>query len=552
VDAKNLVGSTLDNRYEVTRVIGAGGMGAVYEATHTGTGRRVAVKVISTGDVTRDAGLVGRFQREAKAAGAIATQHICQVLDTGTDSATGWPYMVMEFMEGEDVQHLVRRLGIVSPELALRIVAQSCVGLAKAHGAGVVHRDIKPANLFLSKGDDGRVVVKLLDFGIAKVKMEHASETGDAGLTRTGTMLGSPLYMSPEQARGMKTIDHRADIWSLGIVLYELLCGRTPYHHIEALGELIIAICSEPPQPVQEFGPWIPPDAAKIVHKALRAQPAERFQTAQEMLDAIKACLPSGFDINEDMLVGLSEIERSDIARRISITPPPQDGRPSLSSSGDRPSNVAARSVPPPGATQINTGTTEGVATPTERQPSSKGRSNTPFIALGLAVAVIGGGFAAFKFTGAESAGQPPPETVPLPTAPTQMPNVTPSTPQAATAPPVVNPTEKDKTFFLVILPEDAKVDVDGQPAEVNRGAVKVTGPLGSMHEVQLTIGKQSVKENVVISDSGLMPPKIELEVKAGGALRVVKPGGSAAPNTPSTPTSKPGPGPGIEQKFGD
>jgi serine/threonine-protein kinase len=149
VDAKNLVGSTLDNRYEVTRVIGAGGMGAVYEATHTGTGRRVAVKVISTGDVTRDAGLVGRFQREAKAAGAIATQHICQVLDTGTDSATGWPYMVMEFMEGEDVQHLVRRLGIVSPELALRIVAQSCIGLAKAHGVGVVHRDIKPANLFL-------------------------------------------------------------------------------------------------------------------------------------------------------------------------------------------------------------------------------------------------------------------------------------------------------------------------------------------------------------------------------------------------------------------
>ena len=553
MDAKNLVGSTLDNRYEVTRVIGAGGMGAVYEATHTGTGRRVAVKVISTGDVTRDAGLVGRFQREAKAAGAIATQHICQVLDTGTDSATGWPYMVMEFMEGEDVQHLVRRLGIVSPELALRIVAQSCVGLAKAHGVGVVHRDIKPANLFLSKGDDGRVVVKLLDFGIAKVKMEHASETGDAGLTRTGTMLGSPLYMSPEQARGMKTIDHRADIWSLGVVLYELLCGRTPYHHIEALGELIIAICSEPPQPVQEFGPWIPPEAARIVHKALRAQPGERFQTAQEMLEAIKACLPNGFDITEDMLVGLSEIERSDIARRISITPPPQDGRPSLSSSGDRLSNVAARSVPPPGATQINTGTTEGVAAPTERQPASKPRSNTAFVAAGLAIAVVGGGFAAFKFAGSETAGQAPPESIPLPTtAPTQMPDVTPSATQAATAPPVVNPMEKDKTFFLVILPEDAKVSVDGQPAEVNRGAVKVTGSLGSMHEVQLTIGKQSVKENIVISDSGLMPPKIELEVKAGGTLRVVKPGGSAAPNTPGTPTVKPGPGPGIEQKFGD
>lgn len=550
MDAKNLVGTTLDNRYEVTRVIGAGGMGAVYEASHTGTGRRVAVKVISTGDVTRDAGLVGRFQREAKAAGAIASQHICQVLDTGTDAGTSWPYMVMEFMEGEDVQHLVRRVGIVSPELALRIVAQACVGLAKAHGVGVVHRDIKPANLFLSK-DDGRVVVKLLDFGIAKVKMEHASETGDAGLTRTGTMLGSPLYMSPEQARGMKTIDHRADIWSLGVVLYELLCGRTPYHHIEALGELIIAICSEAPQPVQEFGPWIPPEAARIVHRALRAQPGDRFQTAQEMLDAIKACLPGGFDINEEMLVGLSEIERSDIARRISITPPPHDGRPSLSSSGDRPSNVAARSVPPPGATQINTGTTEGIAAPTERhQPTGKPRSNAPFIATGIAVAVLGGGFAAFKLAGAESAGQAPPEPIPIPTT-TQMPAVTPSTPQPTTATPVVNPTEKDKTFFLVILPEDATVEVDGQPAEVNRGAVKVTGPLGSMHEVKLTIGKQSVKENVVISDSGLAPPKIELEMKAGG-LRVIKPGGTAAPNATPSGTAKPGPGPGIEQKFGD
>jgi eukaryotic-like serine/threonine-protein kinase len=549
VDAKNLVGSTLDNRYEVTRVIGAGGMGAVYEANHTGTGRRVAVKVISTGDVTRDAGLVGRFQREAKAAGAIATQHICQVIDTGTDAATGWPYMVMEFMEGEDVQQLVRRVGVVKPELALRIAAQACIGLAKAHAAGVVHRDIKPANLFLSKGEDGRVVVKLLDFGIAKVKMDHASETGDAGLTRTGTMLGSPLYMSPEQARGMKTIDHRADIWSLGVVLYELLCGRTPYHHIEALGELIIAICSEPPQPVQEFGPWIPPEAATIVHKSLKAQPNDRYQSAQDMLDAIKQCLPYGVDITEEMLVGLTELERSDIARRISITPPPQDGaRLSLPSS---PSNVSAQSVPPPGATQINTRTTEGVATPTERHPT-KQRSNTPFIAAGLAIAVLGGGFAAFKFAGAETAGHQPPEPAPVekPTA-TQMPNITPSVPtQQPTALPAVQPTEKEKTFYLVILPEDAKVSVDGQPAEVKRGAVKVIGGMGSTHEVELTIGKQSVKETVVISESGLMPPKIELEVKGGG-IRVIKPAGSG-PGSPGTPTVKPVPGPGIEQKFGD
>lgn len=551
MDAKNLVGSTIDNRYEVTRVIGAGGMGAVYEAMHAGTGRRVAVKVISTGDVTRDAGLVGRFQREAKAAGAIATQHICQVLDTGTDATTGWPYMAMEFMEGEDVQQLVRRIGVVSGELALRIVAQACVGLAKAHAAGVVHRDIKPANLFLAKGDDGKVVIKLLDFGIAKVKMEHASETGDAGLTRTGTMLGSPLYMSPEQARGMKTIDHRADIWSLGVVLYELLCGRTPYHHIDALGELIIAICSEPPAPVQEFGPWISPEAATIVHKALRANPNDRYQTATEMLDAIKQVLPNGFDVTDSMLVGLSEIQRSDIAQRISVTPSPEVNRTS-----QLPSH--ARSTPPPaGQTQINSQlnsrTNEGVATSTERSPPRQ-KSNLPYILAGLGVSILGGGFAAYKFAGEESTADP----LPLPgatttTTPTAVPQPT-VAPAATNTAPAVNPIAKDKTVSLVIFPEDAVVVVDGQPAEVRRGVVRISGALGSEHEVKLTVNKQTVSEIVVISESGASPPKLELEVKSG-VVRVIKPAGPGGASGTSTPNVTPGtakPGPGIEQKFGD
>ncbi len=393
MDPKNLVGKKIDGKYEVSRIIGAGGMGAVYEAHHVGTRRRVAIKVISTGDLSKDEQLVGRFQNEAKAAGAVDTQHICQVLDTGTDPETNWPFMVMEFMSGEDVQQLLRRVGPIHQDLALRIAAQACIGLSKAHGARVVHRDMKPANLYLARTDAGKVLVKLLDFGIAKVKMEHASEMGDAGLTRTGTMLGSPLYMSPEQARGVKTIDHRADIWSLGIVLYEMLSGRTPYHHIDALGELIIAICSEPPRPIQDFAPWISAEVAAIVHKALKAQPNDRFQTAAEMLDAIKALQTDGFEIDESMLVSLSETQRNLVAKRLSMPPPP--------TMEVHATNVAAQSVPPPALTQAGGGTTGGLAAPTERNPQLKRKSSAGLVVAGAALSIAVFGGVAYKMFGA-------------------------------------------------------------------------------------------------------------------------------------------------------
>src|SRR5262245_5329880 len=220
-------GALVDKKYQVTKLLGAGAMGAVYEAEHTGTGRRVALKVIM-GQLAKDAVLVARSHRAARAAGQIETQHITQVLDTGFDKESELPFMVMEYLEGEDVQHLLKRTGPVHPDIALRIVAQACLGLQKAHDKNVVHRDIKPANLFLAKRDAGEVIIKLLDFGIAKIKMDQSQETESAGLTKTGNMLGSPLYMSPEQARGAKGIDHRTDIWSLGVVLYQALCGKTP------------------------------------------------------------------------------------------------------------------------------------------------------------------------------------------------------------------------------------------------------------------------------------------------------------------------------------
>lgn len=297
-----MLGQTIDGKYQIVRLLGQGGMGAVYEAAHLGTGRRVAVKVILPGvAISRDA--IVRFQREARAAGVIESQHIVQVLDTGIDREQGVPFMVMEYLIGEDLQKLGERIGALAPELALRIGAQACGGLHKAHEARVIHRDIKPANLFLARRDDADVVVKILDFGIAKVKEDQLTGAPDQALTRTGSMMGSPLYMSPEQAVGSKAIDHRTDVWSLGAVLYEVLTGRSPHHSAQTLGQLIMAICSAPPVPLTHVAPSVPREVADIVQRALRIDPNERFQSAAEMRDAIRQLLPSGTNVTESMLV---------------------------------------------------------------------------------------------------------------------------------------------------------------------------------------------------------------------------------------------------------
>ena len=533
-----LVGKVLDGRYRVARKIGGGGMGAVYEAQHTGTGRRVAVKVISTGDVTKDKGLVARFQREARAAGAIDTQHIAQVLDTGVDPASGGPYMVMEYLEGEDLAELLQRLKPLPPEVALRITAQACIGLQKAHDTGVVHRDIKPANLFLARRDEGALVVKVLDFGVAKVKMDHAIQQDATGLTRTGSMIGSPLYMSPEQARGTKDIDHRADVWSLGVVLYQALCGKTPHHDIDALGELIISICAVPPQPVQERAPWVPREVAAIVHRALRFDAAERFQSAAEMLDEIRIYLPNGWSLHQSMLAPLTDDDRGRIAPRLSAAA--LSMRPQLRGSS------AEILVPPVAASTDPNGTNAGVAhSPHPGTPPPRPSRGVWFAAGGAAAVGIAGVVLAAKLLGGPGDKPAPADVAPVVAA-------TPPATRAQT--PEVAPTAQERRVKLVIFPDDAAVTIDGIPATVKDGIVEISGGLGSVHKVRLSAGSDELERDVVVSDSGALPPKLDL----GAAKSQAKPvtgakAGAGAPKPTAAPEKGPAPAtakPKIDREF--
>jgi len=542
-------GALIDKKYKITKLLGAGAMGAVYEAEHTGTGRRVALKVIM-GQFAKDEGLVARFHREARAAGSIETQHITQVLDTGFDKESELPFMVMEYLEGEDVQHLLKRTGPIHPEIALRIVAQSCLGLQKAHEKHVVHRDIKPANLFLAKRDAGEVIIKLLDFGIAKIKMEQSQETESAGLTKTGNMLGSPLYMSPEQARGARGIDHRTDIWSLGVVLYQALCGKTPFQHLTALGELIISICSEHPPALQERAPWVPPEVAAIAHKAMRHDPAQRYQSAQEMFQDIRALLPNGWGITDDMLVPLSTTAREQQAPKAALSMPPPPPMATLAGAPSR-TSVGVGSHPGLPAAQTGSGTTPGLgnstsgvgtrtgdagatnAAMTSQTGAGQGGSKVGiFIGLGLgtlAALGIGGYFLFFR----------QPTNVVTPVAnPTIVVTVAPTTPTVATttsSAPAVAPADlTPKRFKLVVVPTDVKVEIDGKIAKNDRGIVDINGTLGSVLRVKITKGRQDYTTDVAVTETGLLPPKVEL-----------LPPGAPRPSGSASAGAAPGPGPG-------
>jgi len=302
-----LLGSALGDRYTLMRRLGRGGMGTVYEAK-TADGQRVAVKVIDKDRVGDDQTARRRFLREARAVTAIANEHVVRVVEADSDTNRDIPFIVMELLQGLDLRSVLARHGPLRPEVVARLFLQACHGIGAAHEEDLVHRDIKPANLFLHEHPSGEITVKVCDFGIAKQMRDTTTTQGDSTeLTRTGGIIGSPAYMSPEQAKSAKHVDARTDIWSLGVGLYQALSGVTPWEGRSTVGELIIAICTEEIPPLRRIAPWVPTGLVKIVNKALRRDPAERHGSMAELANELEPFAQSTPLVTVDDLVRVEQ-----------------------------------------------------------------------------------------------------------------------------------------------------------------------------------------------------------------------------------------------------
>jgi serine/threonine protein kinase len=267
------VGAILVSRYQIERVLGQGGMGIVVKAMHLQLQQPVAMKFLLP-EVLGNQQIVQRFLREAQAAVRLRSEHVARVIDVGS-LETGAPYMVLEYLDGADLSSFPRTHltigGIVD------LVLQACEALAEAHSLGIVHRDIKPANFFITRGADGAPLLKVLDFGISKAPMQNSQ------LTATQTVMGTPAYMSPEQMRSSRDVDHRSDIWSLGIVLYELLQGTPPFA-ADTFSSMVIKVVTDP---LPRLNVHLPGELDAIVYRCLEKDPARRFQNVAELAQAI-------------------------------------------------------------------------------------------------------------------------------------------------------------------------------------------------------------------------------------------------------------------------
>jgi serine/threonine protein kinase len=281
-------GWLVQGTYRIERLIGRGGVGAVYEATQVATGERVAIKLLWE-QHAKDESVVLRFAREAKAASAVASPHIARVLDSG--SHEGRPFLVMELLVGEDLGARLRRSHRLSFDETREVVAQILRGLVSAHAAGIVHRDLKPDNILLVERGEDRAFVKIVDFGTSKIQ-PLTGKTAPLSLTRHGVAVGTPLYMSPEQAQARSDVDERSDLYTVGALAFECLTGRPP-HVGESDDAIVASICTRDAPKVSSLAPETPEGVAAVVDKALARDRALRFSSARQMLEALVVAVPA-------------------------------------------------------------------------------------------------------------------------------------------------------------------------------------------------------------------------------------------------------------------
>ena len=384
-------GHVLVGRYRLETMLGQGGMGTIWRAQHLVLNAPVAVKVIDR-TVIPDEETLSRFMREAQSAAALRSPHVVQILDYGIDGKV--PFMAMELLEGENLAQRIKRVKRLTPADTARVLSHIGRAISRAHEAGIVHRDLKPENVFLVKNEDEEIA-KVLDFGVAKIE-RHALEEGTR--TRTGSILGTPFYMSPEQAQGNRTVDSRTDLWAMGVIAFECLTGKRPFYS-DGLGDLVLAICvRDIPQPSSLASVPIGFDA--WWNRAVARDPEKRFQTARELTDALREALGlEPREISREVPNAAPHIEITSAPDTARDTPP-TDPVPGLHLSGvlsappvtvradDAEPNAATIVAPVPGEVPALTERQFGI---TQKSPPSSPRptSDGTGLVIGVAAAAL-------------------------------------------------------------------------------------------------------------------------------------------------------------------
>jgi serine/threonine-protein kinase len=386
------IGHIIAEKYRVEAIIGSGGMGVVLSARHIAMNNRVAIKVLKLDEDADREEAVARFQREARAAARIESEHVVRVMDVAA-LPDGTPYMVMEYLDGVDLRRVSQERHRLPIEEAVDYVIQACEGLAEAHAAGVIHRDLKPSNLFLARRPNGTSVVKVLDFGISKV----APRADEVAMTTTNTLMGSPLYMAPEQMRSSKDVDARADIWSLGLILYELLAADLPFGG-ETIPEICVAVMQAEPQPMNHFRNDVPQALQAILLKCMEKHRDDRYPSTAALARDLARFASDRAKVHADRASASLKAERPDP----STLPEVAVGVPSVK----KPAAAGGIVVPTPG---------QAIRPDPETQPSwsrregQGGRKRSTWIAVGAALCVVAaiGGTLVARTTGSTPPASP-------------------------------------------------------------------------------------------------------------------------------------------------
>lgn len=511
------VGLLLNDRYLIVRKLGEGGMGAVYEAKHQLTGRRLAIKCLHP-QFQSNREVVERFHREAQAATAVGNEHIIEVTDMGTFEDKS-PFIVLEYLDGFEFAKVLEEHPAMPIGRVVHIITQVCDALRNAHAKEIVHRDLKPENIYLIKRGNDADFVKVLDFGISKMK-ENAEEIG-SGLTKTGMALGTPYYMAPEQAQGLRDVDHRTDIYAIGVILFQALTGRLPFD-ADSYPLLMVKILTEPVVPLRTYREDIPAELDQVVTRAMAKDRNQRFSTVDELSAA---------------LLPFAGLQQTAVLVSNPVQPATQGTTP-LAWAQTAPTQVAA----------------ETVIVPKSKTPLYAG------IAGGLVAATLGIALMS------KSPSQPPPTDAPEADEPALAAVAAPPTPTPA--PPVAPQPIVDQVAELVrnARPSEVTLKISATPsdAQIFIGDVEFPNPMDafrprSLDPVRITVKKDGYKtiEQLAIFDQDR---DLTFELERGRGIKRLKAiGGESAPTpapgaitkaapepTPSVPTPAPPPTPPV------